>query len=316
VENPARYVGIDVSKDHFDVHVRPDDRKQRFNYDNDGLQGVLSLMKEVRPQLIVMEATGGYEQRLVAVFAAQAFPVAVINAKRVRDFAKATGKLAKTDRLDAAVLSDFADKLRPEPSALPDESREELKALLARRRQLIDMITAENNRQLTAPKAIQREIRAHIEWLRRRLKKTDDDLTRHIKASPIWKAKDQILQSTPGIGPTTSMTMLAVLPELGSLNRRTIAALAGVAPMNRDSGKWRGRRTIQGGRTTVRNALFMCTLVATKFNPTIKALYQRLLLAGKPKMVALTACMRKLLIILNAMLKTNTPWSEDHAKKC
>jgi transposase len=146
VENPARYVGIDVSKDHFDVHVRPDDRKQRFNYDNDGLQGVLSLMKEVRPQLIVMEATGGYEQRLVAVFAAQAFPVAVINAKRVRDFAKATGKLAKTDRLDAAVLSDFADKLRPEPSALPDESREELKALLARRRQLIDMITAENNR--------------------------------------------------------------------------------------------------------------------------------------------------------------------------
>jgi transposase len=312
----SRFVGIDISKDHLDVHIRPDDRQQRFTYDNDGLGSLLEMMTELRPQLIVMEATGGYEQRVVAVLATHQLPVAVVNARRVRDFAKATGQLAKTDRLDAAVLSDFADKLRPQAGALPDESREELKALLARRRQLVDMITAENNRQLMAPKGIQREIRAHIDWLKKRLKKVDDDLSRSIKASPIWKAKDDILQSTPGIGPTASTTMLAILPELGTLNRRTIAALVGVAPMNRDSGKWRGRRAIQGGRSAVRTTLFMCTLVAVKHNPVIHALYQRLLAAGKPKMVAITACMRKLLTILNAMLKTNSHWSSDHAKAC
>ena len=310
----SRFVGIDISKDHLDLHVRPDDRHQGFSYDNDGLARLLEMIKELRPQLIVMEATGGYEQRVVAVLAAQQLPVAVINARRVREFAKATGQLAKTDRLDAAVLSDFAEKLRPSVTALPDESREQLKALLARRRQIVEMITAENNRQLTAPKTIQREIRAHIDWLKKRLKKVDDDLGHSIKASPIWKAKDDILQSIPGIGPTASRTMLGILPELGTLNRRTIAALVGVAPMNQDSGKWRGRRRVQGGRTMVRNTLFMCTLVAVKHNPVIHVLYQRLLSAGKPKMVAITACMRKLLIILNAMLKTNSHWSPDHAK--
>jgi transposase len=310
----SRCIGIDISKDHLDVHIRPDDRQQRFTYDNDGLASLLEVMNDLRPQLIVMEATGGYEQRVVAILATHQLPVAVVNARRVRDFAKATGQLAKTDRLDAAVLSDFAEKLRPPVGALPDESREELKALLARRRQLVDMITAENNRQSIAPKAIQREIRAHIDWLRKRLKNVDEDLGRSIKASPIWKAKDDILQSTPGIGPTTSTTMLAVLPELGTLNRRSIAALVGVAPMNCDSGQWRGRRRIQGGRKAVRVTLFMCTLVATKHNPVIRALYQRLLAAGKPKMVAVTACMRKLLTILNAMLKTNTRWRPDHAE--
>jgi transposase len=309
-----RFVGIDISKDYLDVHMRPDGRQQRFTYDNDGVGALIEMMNQHPPKLIVMEATGGYEQRIVAALAAQQLPVAVVNARRVRDFAKATGQLAKTDRLDAAVLSEFGEKLRPQACALPDESREGLKALLARRRQLVDMITAENNRQLTAPKGIQREIRAHIDWLKKRLKKVDDDLGRRIKASPIWKTKDDILQSTPGIGPTTSTTMLAALPELGTLNRRTIAALVGVAPMNQDSGKWRGRRRVQGGRTTVRNTLFMCTLVAVKHNPVIHALYQRLLSAGKPKMVAITACMRKLLTILNAMLKTNSHWSPDHAK--
>jgi transposase len=316
MDQSSRFVGIDISKDHLDVHIRPDDRQQRFAYDQDGLADLLKIMTELKPHRIVMEATGGYEQRLVAVLAAEQLPVAVVNARRVRDFAKATGRLAKTDRLDAAVLSDFAEKLQPRTDALPDESREELKALLARRRQLIDMITAENNRQLTAPKTIQREIRTHIDWLRKRLKKVDDDLSDRIKASPIWKAKDDILQSTPGIGPTTSTTMLSSLPELGTLNRQTIAALVGVAPMNCDSGKWRGRRRIQGGRNSVRTTLFMCTLVAVKHNPVIRSLYQRLLAAGKPKMVAITACMRKLLTILNAMLKTNSHWDPDHAKVC
>ena len=314
MEEVSRFVGIDISKDYLDVHVRPDDRQQRFAYDNDGLASVVETLRQMPLQLIVMEATGGYEQRVVAALATQQLPVAVVNARRVRDFAKATGQFAKTDRLDAKVLSDFAEKLRPQACALPDESREALKALLARRRQLVDMITAENNRQLVAPKDIRREIRAHIDWLKKRLKKVDDDLSRSIKASPIWKTKDDILQSTPGIGPTTSTTMLAMLPELGTLNRRTIAALVGVAPMNQDSGKWRGRRRVQGGRTAVRNILFMCTLVAIKHNPVIHALYQRLLASGKPKMVAITACMRKLLTVLNAMLKTQTHWSPDHAK--
>jgi transposase len=311
-----RFMGIDVSKDHLDVHIRPDDQQHRFSYDSDGLNTLVDMLNQLQPALIVIEATGGYEQRVVAMLATQQFPVAVVNAKRVRDFAKATGQLAKTDRLDAAVLSDFAEKLHPPVTALPDESREELRALLVRRRQMVDMITAEKNRQTIAPKRIRRHIQTHIDWLQKRLADMDDDLANAIKSSPLWKAKDDILQSAPGVGPTTSRTMLAALPELGSLNRRSIAALVGVAPMNRDSGKFRGRRAIQGGRSCVRTILFMCTLVATKHNPVIGALYRRLLAAGKPKMVALTACMRKLLTILNAMLKTNTYWNSDHAKSC
>lgn len=311
-----RFVGIDVSKDHLDVHVRPDDRQQRFTYDNDGLTALVKMQTELSPSLIVIEATGGYEQAVVATLAAQQQPVVVVNARRVRDFAKATGQLAKTDRLDAAVLSDFGEKLRPELRILPDESREELKALLVRRRQLVDMMTAEKNRQATAPKRIRRHIQTHIDWLQKRLSEIDQDLAGTIQKSPMWKAKDEILQSTPGIGPTTSTTMLAALPELGSLNRHTIAALVGVAPMNRDSGKFRGRRMIQAGRRSVRTILFMATLVATKHNPVIRAFYQRLLAAGKPKMVAITACMRKLLTILNSMLKTGSHWNSDYAKTC
>jgi transposase len=312
----VRFVGIDVSKDYLDVHVRPEDRQQRFTYDNEGLASLAEILRQGQPQLIVMEATGGFEQRVVAVLASQQLPVAVVNARRVRDFARATGQVAKTDRLDAAVLSDFAQKLQPPVRALPDESREELRGLLVRRRQMVDMITAEKNRQTTASKRIRRQIQTHIDWLQKRLIEIDDDLNSSIKSSPIWKAKDEILQSVPGIGPTTSTTMLASLPELGTLNRRAIAALVGVAPMNRDSGQLRGRRVIQGGRTSVRTTLFMCTLVATKYNPVIRAQYQRLLAAGKPKMVALTACMRKLLTILNAMVKTNSQWSASYAQTC
>jgi transposase len=311
-----RFVGIDVSKDHLDVHVRPDDQQQRFTYDKEGLAALLKMQTELRPSRIVIEATGGYEQAVVAILAAQQLPVVVVNARRVRDFARATGHLAKTDRLDAAILSDFGEKLRPELRTWPDESREELKALLVRRRQLVDMITAEKNRQATASKRIRRHIQTHIDWLQKRLLEIDQDLAGTIQKSPMWKAKDEILQSTPGIGPTTSTTMLAALPELGSLNRHTIAALVGVAPMNQDSGKFRGRRAIQAGRYSVRNILFMATLVATKHNPVIRAFYQRLLAAGKPKMVAVTACMRKLLTILNSMLKTGSHWNSEHAKTC
>lgn len=314
MENSVRFVGIDVSKDHLDIHIRPDGQQQRFTNDSDGLTVLSEVLKRFPVQLIVMEATGGFEQRVVATLAADKQPVAVVNARRVRDFAKATGQLAKTDRLDAAVLSDFAEKLRPRTGALPDESLEELRALLVRRRQLVDMITAEKNRQTTASKRIRRHIQTHIDWLQKRLAEVDEDLSNSIQSSPIWKAKDDILQSMPGIGSTTSMTMLAALPELGSLNRRAIAALAGLAPMNRDSGRLRGRRSIQGGRHAVRASLFMATLVAARHNPVIRAMYQRLLALGKPKMVALTACMRKLLTILNGMLKTNSPWSLDHAK--
>ncbi len=311
-----RFVGIDVSKDHLDVHVRPDDREQRFTYDNDGLTALVKMQTEMKPSLIVIEATGGYEQAVVAILAAQQLPVVVVNARRVRDFARATGQLAKTDRLDAAVLSDFGEKLRPQLRTWPDESREELKALLVRRRQLVDMITAEKNRQATASKRIRRHIQTHIDWLQKRLSEIDQDLGGMIQKSPMWKAKDDILQSAPGIGPTTSMTMLAALPELGSLNRHTIAALVGVAPMNKDSGKFRGRRVIQAGRHSVRTILFMATLVATKHNPVIRAFYQRLLATGKPKMVAITACMRKLLTILNSMLKTGSHWNSEYAKTC
>ena len=312
----VRFVGIDVSKDHLDIHLRPDDHQQRFTYDDDGLVALVAILNQRQPRLIVLEATGGYEQRVVAALAAQELPVVVVNARRVRDFAKATGQLAKTDRLDAAVLSDFGEKLRPELRTLPDAGREELKALLVRRRQLVDMMTAEKNRQTIAPALIRRKIQKHIDWLKKQLGDVDEDLASAVRDSPIWKAKDEILQSTPGIGPTTSTTMLAALPELGLLNRHTIAALVGVAPMNEDSGKFRGRRKIQAGRHSVRTILYMATLVATRHNPVIRAFYQRLLTAGKPKMVAITACMRKLLTILNSMLKTNSPWSPERAKTC
>ena len=312
----VRFVGIDVSKDHLDIHLRPDDHQQRFTYDDEGLVALVEILNQRQPRLIVLEATGGYEQRVVAALAAQELPVVVVNARRVRDFAKATGQLAKTDRLDAAVLSDFGEKLRPELRTLPDAGREELKALLVRRRQLVDMMTAEKNRQTIAPALIRRKIQKHIDWLKKQLGDVDEDLASAVRNSPIWKAKDEILQSTPGIGPTTSTTMLAALPELGLLNRHTIASLVGVAPMNQDSGKLRGRRTIQAGRHSVRTILYMATLVATRHNPVIRAFYQRLLTAGKPKMVAITACMRKLLTILNSMLKTNSPWSPERAKTC
>jgi transposase len=261
----------------------------------------------------VLEATGGFELPLTGALAAAGLPVVVVNARQVRDFAKATGRLAKTDALDAAVLAQFAEAVRPPPRPLPDAATQALSALLTRRRQLLAMRTAEQNRVATAPPAVRREIQAHLAWLTRRLATLDDDLGRTIRESPVWREKDDLLQSVPGVGPGLARTLLAGLPELGTLTHKQVAALVGVAPLNRDSGTWRGRRMVWGGRAPVRAALYMSALVATRCNPVIRTFYQRLCAAGKAKKVALTACMHKLLTILNAMVKHRTPWRETLA---
>jgi transposase len=308
------FVGIDVSKQQLDIHSRPDDRRCQFSYDSMGLEALVSHLRRVSPERIVVEATGGYEHQVVARLIDEQLPVVVVNPRWVRNFARASGELAKTDAIDAAVLSEFADKMRPPLRCVPDEQLHELRGLLVRRRQIIDMIVAEKNRQETASKRIARHIQTHIQWLEKRLSEADDDLRNHIESSPVWKAKDDLLQSTPGIGPACSMTLLAALPELGLLNRHQIAALVGIAPFNNDSGRFRGRRTTKAGRAHVRSVLFMSTLAAIRFNPVIARFYKHLLAAGKPKMVALVACMRKLLTILNAMLKSGTPWSPCYEK--
>jgi transposase len=238
-------------------------------------------------------------------------PVVVVNPRQVRDFAKATGKLAKTDALDAQTLAHFAEVIRPELRPLPDEQTQALAAILARRRQLVEMLTAEKNRLASARTSVRKSLRTHITWLERELSHTDRDLAHAIRESPVWREKEELLQSAPGVGPVVTSTLLANLPELGTLTGKQIAALIGVAPFNRDSGTLRGTRTVWGGRAQVRAVLYMGTLVATRFNPVIRAFYQRLCAAGKPKKVALTACMRKLLIILNAMLKHRTPWRPE-----
>jgi len=310
----VHFVGIDVSKDKLDIHVRPIDQSGTFSYDEGGLSQLLALIQQVQPQVIVIEATGGYERRLVAILLTNDLPVAVINPERVRHFAKAAGQVAKTDRLDAAVLSLFAQKLQPQPRPLPDTFAEELRDLLARRRQILDMIVAENNRLGLARKPIRGEILQHIKWLEKRLASLDHDLNQRIQSSPTWKAKDDLLRSVPSIGPVGSSSLLIQLPELGDLNRHQIAALVGIAPINQDSGRFKGHRIIQGGRASIRSVLYMCTLVATRHNPLIKAFYQRLVQAGKPKKVALIASMRKLLTILNSMIKHNHSWDPSYAK--
>jgi transposase len=310
------FVGIDVSKDKFDIHIRPLDQSENFSNDEAGFNKLVVLLKQVQPQVIVLEATGGYERRLVAVLLTSELPAVVINPERVRHFAKATGQIAKTDTLDAAVLSLFAQTLQPQPRPLPDAFAQELQDLLARRRQILDMIVAEKNRLETANKPIRGQILQHIKWLEKRLLSVDRDLNQRIQSSPTWKAKDDLLRSVPSIGPVGSSSLLVQLPELGTLSRQQIAALAGVAPINQDSGRFKGHRTIQGGRPSVRAVLYMCTLVATRHNPVIKEFYQRLVLAGKPKMVALIASMRKLLTILNSMLKHNRCWDSSYAKTC
>lgn len=308
------FVGIDVAKATLDVALRPSEQTWQVIYDEAHVEALVEQLTEWSPTLIVIEATGGLERPLVAALAAAQLPVVVINPRLARDFAKATGRLAKTDRIDAQVLAHYGEAIRPSLRPLPDADTEQLRAIVARRRQLLDMMSAEQSRLSSAPARICDSIAYHLTWLQQQVASLDDDLDRMLQASPLWCERDAILQSTPGVGPVLSRTLMAHLPELGELNRKEIAALVGVAPFNRDSGTWRGRRTIWGGRATVRAVLYMSTLVATRFNPVIREFYERLLAAGKEKKVALTACMRKLLTILNAMVKNQQRWEPRRAK--
>ena len=310
----AIFVGIDVSKAHLDVAVRPDGIEWRSPNTDTGAREAANKLKDLDPDLVVLEATGGMEIPAASALAVLGVPIAVVNPRQVRDFAKSTGRLAKTDALDARVLAHFAEAVRPEPRPLPDEQARQLSALLSRRRQISEMLTAERNRLQSAGSTVRRRLKVHIRWLERELSDIDDDLNRAIKESPVWRVKDDILKSVPGIGPVVSFTLLSELPELGRINRKQIAALAGVAPFNRDSGTMAGRRTVWGGRSRVRAALYMAALVASRYNPVIRDFYLRLCAAGKPKKVALTACMRKLLLILNSMVKNNVRWDASAAE--
>jgi transposase len=302
------FVGIDVSKEALDVAVRPAGSVFRVANDEAGHRDVIERLKPFGVELIVLEATGGYQAAIATALVVARFPVAVVNPRQVRDFARSLGQLAKTDALDAVVLARFGEMVRPEPRAPKDEETLELEALITRRRQIIDMITAEGNRLLQTPKKLQPDIRDHIEWLKHRLKDHDREMRRKIEDSPVWREKEDLLRGVPGVGPVTATTLLCELPELGKLGRKQIAALVGVAPLNRDSGQMRGRRTIWGGRASVRQVLYMAALCAKKCNPTIRAFYERLRAAGKPKKSALVACMRKLLVILNTMMRGSQAW--------
>ena len=310
MQQEATYVGIDVAKEMLDVALRPTGERWRVEHDAAGLEQLLARLQAPAPALIVLEATGGLELELVAALAAAALPVVVVNPRQTRDFARATGTLAKTDALDAAVLAHFAEAVRPPQRPLSDAQTQTLRQLLTRRRQLVVMRVAEGQRLTRAGAAVRPGIEAHLAWLEQQLSALEDELRQALQQSPVWRERDALLRSVPGVGEQLSLTLLAELPELGRLDRRQAAALVGVAPFNRDSGRMRGRRTIWGGRARVRAMLYMGALSASRHNPLIRAFYQRLLAAGKPKKVALTACMRKLLVILNAMLKHHTPWRD------
>ena len=309
------FVGIDVSKAVLDIAVAPTGEAWSVTNSTEGMQQLVRRLGEISPKLIVLEATGGLERRAVAALAGASLPVVAVNPRQVRDFAKATGQLAKTDAIDAAVLALFADRIRPQVRPLRDEETQELEALVVRRRQVVDMITAEKNRLIAAPpsKRVRTTIGKTIKWLQKQLEEIDGDLDDAVKGSPIWREKDDLLQSVPGVGKVLSRTMLSLVPELGTLGKKQLAALVGVAPMNWDSGKQRGRRCIWGGRAHVRAVLYMGALVAARFNPVIRAFHARLIAAGKLPKVALVACMRKLLTILNAIVRDRTPWTREAA---
>lgn len=311
--DPRCFVGIDVAKATLDIAVRPTGATWQVANEDRVLPDLVARLRTLAPTRIVLEATGGYEHAVVAALATAGLPVVVVNPRQVRDFGRATGQLAKTDRIDAALLALFAERVQPELRLLPDEALQALDAFLTRRRQLLEMLIAERNRLGFAKRAIRRDIDQHIRWLEKRLKEVDRELEAAVQASPVWRATEDLLRTVPGIGPVISRTLLGELPELGQLNRKQIAALVGVAPHARDSGTLRGKRMVWGGRAPVRAVLYMGALVAAKFNPVIRAFYQRLRATGKPAKVALTACMRKLLVILNAMVRNGTPWSPPRA---
>jgi transposase len=306
---PAVVAGIDIAQAHLDIDVRPGGgRPWRVPYTEAGLADLVAQLRRHHVGLVVVEATGGLEGLVAATLVTAGLPVAVVNPRQVRDFAKATGRLAKSDALDATVLAHFAEAVRPPARQLPDAATQALAALVTRRRQVREMLEAEQHRLRLAPVALHRDLQRHIDWLRRQLEALDRQLTHTLRQSPRWRPLVALLASVPGVGPVLTATLLAELPELGRLSRRELAALVGVAPFNRDSGTRRGPRRCWGGRATVRTVLYMATLVATRHNPVIRAVYERLRAAGKRKKVALTACMRKLLIILNAMVRTGRPW--------
>ena len=306
MSNEEMYVGIDVSKAHFDVCVSSEARVWREANNSDGIAALLERLGRVGPRLVVMESTGGYEYAVAAQLAAAAHAVAVVNPRQVRDFGRSIGRNAKTDELDAAVLARFAEAVKPQVRPLPDEQERELRALIRRRGQVLQMILSERNRLRQAPSVL----RSRIEraWMTEDRKEIERQIKEFIESSPVWRSKDELLTSVPGVGDVLSSVIMAELPELGRLNRREIAALVGVAPFNRDSGQFRGRRSTWGGRASVRSVLYMATLVAIRRNPVIKSFYDRLCEAGKAKKVALTAAMRKLLTILNVMMRDQTRW--------
>lgn len=304
------FVGIDVSKAGLDVGVLPAEQFWTAANDEAGCRDLVERLRALSPALIVLEATGGFEASVAAMLAAAGLPVVVMNPRLVRNFAKATGKLAKTDRLDARMLALFAQVMRPSVRPLKDEQSRALDALFNRRRQLVDMLTMEKNRLTLATLKVARDIKAHITWLVQRLKDVDGELKTLIERSPVWREKDELLQSMRGVGPVMSVTLLVQLPELGTINRRQISALVGTAPMNHDSGKFKGERHVWGGRANVRAVLYMATLAAIRCNPAIQAFHRRLRDAGKKPKVAIVACMRKLLTILNTILKNKTPWCD------
>ena len=310
MEGEARFVGIDVSKAQLDVAVRPTGKRWTLPHDQTGIEGLIPQIVDLEPALVLLEATGGLELPLAAALAAAALPVVVVNPRQVRDFAKATGTLAKTDTLDAGVLAHFAAAVRPEVRPLKDAETQVLNSLTARRRQVMTMLVSEKNRLGTAIGAVSPRIEAHIAWLEQELNDLDKGLRQTLRRSPVWREKDDLLRTVPGVGEQLSLTLLANLPELGTLNRRQTAALVGVAPYNRDSGTLRGKRAVWGGRSRVRAVLYMGALAASRHNPAIRDFYQRLLAAGKPKKAALAASMRKLLVILNGMLKHGSPWCD------
>lgn len=309
------FIGIDVSKNTLDFHARPSEEVLHVNNDADGIAALVTRVIALAPALVVMEATGGLEHPLAAALAAAGVPVAVVNPRQARDFAKATGKLAKTDAIDAAVLAHFAEAIRPEARPLPDAQTHELAELLGRRRQLLGMRTAENNRLGTVTAGrVRRSIEAHLSWLAKQLEGLDADLGEAIQGSPVWRVNDDLLQSIPGVGRVVSRALMAELPELGRLSRERIAALAGLAPMNRDSGKSSGRRAVCGGRSHVRSALYMAALSAKRWNPTLRQFATRLKEKGKAAKVILVAVARKLLVIANAILLSQRPWENRAAK--
>jgi transposase len=306
------HVGIDISKERLDVCLMPEGEALCVANDQEGIDSLIERLQEARPELVVLEASGRYERPATAAIAAVGIPVAVVNPRQARDYAKATGRLAKTDRIDAEILARFAASVGPSPSVLPDEEALTLQAILVRRRQLSAMSIAERNRAQMAPEAVARRIQAHVRWLEKELSRTDRDLDEAIGASATFKENEALLRSVPGVGPVLARTLLAELPELGTITHKRLCALVGVAPFNNDSGKRKGKREVWGGRAPVRAALYMGALVATRHNPLIAEFYERLLKAGKPKKVALVACMRKLLSILNAMIRDRAPWHATH----